>query len=49
MVPLNSLHVTILAFRMENPDDISKWEKVLEGLKKPKIQISGANIFAVKK
>jgi hypothetical protein len=48
-MPLSSMHMTILVFRLKKFDDLPLWSKVIKSIKKIKIAIKGVNIFPIKK
>lgn len=50
MVPLNTLHVTLMVFRLRSEADLPKWQKILGSLKLKKVRITlrGVGIFPVK-
>lgn len=48
-MPLTSMHMTVLAFRLRKIEDLPGWSQVLKSAKKSKISIKGVNIFPVKK
>jgi 2'-5' RNA ligase len=49
-VELETLHATLLAFRLQKEEDLVKWEQILRALKLKKIRPSarGVGIFPVK-
>ena len=51
LVDKNSLHITLLAFRMRSIEDVPKWEQIIKSInyKKAKIHMKGVDIFPVKK
>lgn len=52
LMPLESMHMTIMVFRMRNLEDLPKWSEVMKtakNAKRTKLSIRGADIFAVKK
>lgn len=50
LVPLQTLHVTLMVFRLKSEADLPKWQKILNSLKlrKVKITLRGVGIFPVK-
>lgn len=48
-MPLSSMHMTVLVFRLRKLEDLSLWSQVIKSAKKTKISIKGVNIFPIKK
>jgi hypothetical protein len=50
LVPVETLHATIMVFRLRSYDDIPKWEKILRAskLRKAKVTMRGVGIFPIK-
>ena len=50
LVPLNTLHATIMVFRLHSEADLPKWKRILQSIKlrKVKISLKGTGIFPVK-
>lgn len=50
LVDLNTLHATIMVFRLHSEADLPKWKRILESIKlrKIKITLKGTGIFPVK-
>lgn len=49
LMPLSSMHMTVLVFRLKKLEDLPLWSQVLKSAKKTKLSIKGVNIFPVKK
>lgn len=50
LVPVETLHATIMVFRLRSYYDIPKWERILKSIKlrKAKVTIRGVGIFPIK-
>ena len=50
LAPLNSLHATIMVFRLHAEADLPKWKRILQSIKlrKVKLTLKGTGIFPVK-
>lgn len=48
-MPLSSMHMTVLVFRLKKLEDLPQWTQVLKSAKKVKLSIKGVNIFPIKK
>lgn len=48
-MPLTSMHMTVLVFRLKKLEDLPLWSQVLKSAKKAKLTIKGVNIFPIKK
>ena len=49
LMPLTSMHMTILVFRLKKLEDLPLWSQVLKSAKKTKLSIKCVNIFPIKK
>lgn len=50
LVPLHTLHVTLMVFRLNSENELPKWQKILQSLKLKKVRLTlrGVGIFPVK-
>jgi 2'-5' RNA ligase len=50
LVAVETLHATIMVFRLRSYDDIPKWERILKSIKlrKAKVTLRGVGIFPIK-
>lgn len=50
LVPLQTLHATIMVFRLRSYDDFPKWERIIKStkLRKAKVTLRGVGIFPIK-
>ena len=49
LMGLESMHMTVMVFRLRKLEDLPQWSQVLRAAKKTKLNIRGAEIFSVKK
>ena len=47
--PLETMHMTVMVFRLKDESDLKIWSKVLKSAKRAKANIRGVSIFPIKK